>query len=213
MQVLKRIGLLGGTFDPVHYGHLRTALEIKNALKLDELRLIPCAEPVHRAATIASAEQRLLLLKMALTEFPEMQVDDSEIRRGGKSWTVDTVKDFAEQEPAASFFLLLGADAYAGFTDWHQWSIILQLANLIVMRRPGYQINRKSASGKLLEQHEVKSISDLADLKAGGILIYDVMPSAISSSEIRQRLREQKPVDHFLPPAVLKGIKDFSLYQ
>lgn len=132
------IGVLGGTFDPVHFGHLRPALEVRQALGLEELRLIPLRQAVHRSQPQASPEQRLAMLRLAVQGAEGLRIDDRELRRVGESYTYDTLVDLrAESGPAVGLCLLVGADAFRGFLSWHRPDDILSLAHLIVMRRPG----------------------------------------------------------------------------
>ena len=132
------IGVLGGTFDPVHFGHLRPALEVRQALGLEELRLIPLRQAVHRSQPQASPEQRLAMLRLAVRGAEGLRIDDRELRRVGESYTYDTLVDLRiELGPAVGLCLLVGADAFRGFLSWHRPDDILALAHLIVMRRPG----------------------------------------------------------------------------
>ena len=132
------IGVLGGTFDPVHFGHLRPALEVRQALGLEELRLIPLRQAVHRSQPQASPEHRLAMLRLAVQGAEGLRIDDRELRRVGESYTYDTLVDLRiELGPAVGLCLLVGADAFRGFLSWHRPDDILALAHLIVMRRPG----------------------------------------------------------------------------
>ena len=115
------IGILGGTFDPIHFGHLRTALELHQALDLKEVRLIPCYQPVHRKSPIATPEQRLAMVKRAIEFEPALQVDDCEIRRKGPSYTIDTLTFLHEQFPNTPLCLIMGIDAITKFPSWHRW--------------------------------------------------------------------------------------------
>jgi nicotinate-nucleotide adenylyltransferase len=150
--VRKLIGILGGTFDPVHYGHLKPAQEIFQRLRLDELRIVPCYRPVHRDPPIASPEQRLHMLQLALREFPRFTLDERELRRGGDSYTVDTLDELRQEFPQAVLCLLLGLDALEGFKEWRRWRQILKLAHLLICARPGYGLKPGSERGKLLRQ-------------------------------------------------------------
>lgn len=131
------IGILGGTFDPVHYGHLRTALDVQEALGLNEIRLIPLRDPPHRSAPLAPASQRLALLRAAIKDNPGFAVDSRELERSGKSYSVDTLHSLKQEQPERVLCLLLGSDAFDGFPEWHEPERILQLAHLVVMQRPG----------------------------------------------------------------------------
>ena len=135
----RRIGLLGGTFNPVHNGHLRSAVEVRERLALDELRLVPSARPPHRAAPEVTAEQRLAMVQLALAGSDELQVDARELQRSSPSWTVDTLASLrAELGPQAVVFFILGWDAFCGLPGWHRWQELLELAHLVVLQRPDF---------------------------------------------------------------------------
>lgn len=204
------IGVLGGTFDPVHYGHLKTGRCVFEQAGLDELRLIPCYEPVHRAPTVANAQQRLTMLQLALEEFPGFVVDDRELRRGGPSYTVDTLEDLRREFPEAVLCLLIGMDALSGFTTWRRWPDILGLAHLLVMARPGYTVSGEVAG--LCEKHCLQNAEELRPRKHGGILFVMTPEEDISSTTIRTRLQQGLDVRGLLPEAVERRIREQSLY-
>ena len=130
------IGVLGGTFDPIHYGHLRPANDVAQVLKLTELRLVVAAQSPHRDPPVASAAQRLQMAVAACAEFPRFHVDDREIKRGGLSYTVPTLSSLREEIGDEPMCLLLGSDAFAALMTWHEWQRLPTLAHLVVMRRP-----------------------------------------------------------------------------
>jgi len=131
---VRAIGIFGGTFDPVHFGHLRAAVEAREKLGLDDFRLLPAGEPPHRGKTSASAVQRLDMLRLAIAGCPGLQVDDREIRRAGSSFMVDTLEDLRRESPASPLLLLIGQDAANGLDRWHRWPALFDLAHLVVMR-------------------------------------------------------------------------------
>jgi nicotinate-nucleotide adenylyltransferase len=200
--VQKLIGILGGTFDPVHYGHLKPAHEIFRRLRLDELRVVPCCNPVHRDPPVAGAEQRLRMLQLALQEFPQFSVDDRELRRRGDSYTVDTLDELRSEFPQATLCLLMGLDALEGFKKWRRWRQILKLAHLLISARPGYGMEPGSERGKLIAEFGLSSELGLRDRQAGGILLVATAQYDVSSTLIRQRLRERQSVTGLLPPLV-----------
>lgn len=207
------IGILGGTFDPVHYGHLKPAQEIFRRLRLDELRVIPCFRPVHRPPPVAAPQQRLHMLRLTLAEFPEFTVDDRELRRGGDSYTVDTLGELRQEFPQATLCLLLGMDALEGFKQWHRWRQILKLAHLLVCARPGYKVEPGSERGKLLREFGMPSEAGLLDRRAGGILTVATAQYDISSTQIRQRLRERQSAAGLLPAAVGEWLNENRIYE
>jgi nicotinate-nucleotide adenylyltransferase len=210
--VRRLIGILGGSFDPVHYGHLKPAVEIQRRLALDELRVVPCYRPVHRAATVASAEQRVQMLRLAIQEFPQCSLDEREIRRGGDSYTFDTLSELRREFPEGILCLLLGMDALQGFTQWHRWRQILEMAHLIVSARPGYESTSGSVAAQLLERHGLQTDDELRRRPAGGIRLLSVQQYDISSTLVRDRLRNGQSVTGLLPPALEKWLVSNPIY-
>ncbi|NJD05287.1 MAG: nicotinate-nucleotide adenylyltransferase [Methylococcaceae bacterium] len=209
------IGIYGGTFDPVHYGHLRTALEVREKLGLDQVRLIPCREPPHRPAPAASAEQRLHLLQLALRGGdPRLVADDRELARPGPSYMVDTLASLREEFPAASLNLIVGADAFRGLERWHRWEALFDLAHVLVMERPGE--NLLATPDHLPDWVRKRRTADWGRLRqspAGAIGFVEVTQLAISASEIRQSLATGSDPRYLLPDAVLEHIRSAGLYR
>src|SRR6185369_8670972 len=129
-NLMHPIGIFGGTFDPIHYGHLRTAFELIQALRLSEVRFMPAGDPPHRDATIASPELRLQMVKAAIGQQPGFNVDDREMRRAGPSYSVDTLAELRAELPDRSLCLIVGMDAFLGLPTWHQWQNILTFSHL-----------------------------------------------------------------------------------
>lgn len=198
------IGLFGGTFDPVHFGHLRVALDVVQHLRLEELRLLPLAGAVHRRQPTASATQRMAMLEAAIREEPCLIADDRELRRGGPSYTVDTLQSFREELGAeVSICLLVGADAFEGLPDWHRPLDILELAHLVVMQRPGAATARDPW---LRDQVRQRRIADPAALRAqagGHIYFQTVTQLDISATRIRRLIAQGMSPRYLLPDAVL----------
>ncbi len=207
------IGIFGGTFDPVHYGHLRAALEALESLKLRDFRLLPAGTPPHRANTFASAEHRLAMLNLALSRYPELQVDDREVRRVGSSFMVDTLKEIRAEEGEAPILLMIGQDAANVLDQWHEWEALFDLAHLVIMRRPE---SKHIYSGALFEQVQPRLVSDpeqLRDSPAGLILPLEVTQLAISSTEIRRQIQAGLSPRFLLPDPVIDYILEKGLYQ
>lgn len=205
------MGLLGGTFDPVHYGHLYLARELKEKLKLHELRLIPCAKPVHRKPPWASAEHRLIMLKRALTLFPELQLDDSEIRRGGQSYTFDTLTAFRQSYPDVVLNLIIGCDAFQSFTGWYRWEAILNLCHIVVVSRPGFKLPECGSEYQLMRNRQI-NMQALDQQAHGGILFETLSEYPISSTAIRQRIKAKESIKNLTPAAVIEYINQQGLY-
>ena len=208
------LGILGGTFDPVHFGHLRPALDVAEMLKLKEVRLIPCGQPPHRQQPVASALQRLSMLRAAAENQPLFKVDDRELRREGPSYMVDTLVTLKEDFPDQSLCLILGWDAFVELESWHRWLKIFELANIVVTHRPGWsmeQINSKSELGKQVKQRLVDK-EKLAKHTAGKITFLPVTQLDISATQIRQQLQQGQSVSCLLPEKVEQLIINQNIY-
>jgi nicotinate-nucleotide adenylyltransferase len=206
------IGLFGGTFDPVHFGHLRAALEACERLGLPRLRLLPAGDPPHRSDTVASATQRLAMLELAIASCPRLQVDDRELRRAGPSYMVDTLTAVRAEAGAAPVLLLIGQDAANALDSWHRWRDLFGLAHLVVLRRPDAHFR---CAGELLQQIERRRVAEAGDLlqaPAGKILPLEVTQLDISSTLIRRLLAEGKSPQFLVPDSVLEYIRQQRLY-
>ncbi|MDO8828158.1 nicotinate-nucleotide adenylyltransferase [Methylophaga sp.] len=205
------IGILGGTFDPVHFGHLRSALEVCLQLNLDHVRLIPCAVPPHRQATMASAEVRRLMLELAVKSVPQLMVDDRELQREGPSFTVDTLLSLRQEFKDNPLFLILGTDAFKGLASWSRWQQILSLAHIVVVQRPDETLELQEELQDWYQQH----LAQIADrhLAAGKIWPLTVTSLAISATQIRQDLLAANPVNFLLPDSVIAVIEQLGLYR
>jgi nicotinate-nucleotide adenylyltransferase len=207
------IGLLGGTFDPIHYGHLRPAYEVYQRLGLASLRLVPAASPPHRGAPVASAEQRLRMVELAVTEFPGLTVDDREIRRGGISYTVPTLESLRAEIGAEPVCLLVGSDAFANLSTWHRWERLFTLAHVVVMERPGSPLAAARVLPWALERLS-QDVRDIADRPAGRVLFVPVTPVDVSATRLRAAIaRGEAPSSDALPVAVWAYIKSRNLYR
>lgn len=209
----RRIGLLGGTFDPVHNGHLRSALEVREWLGLDELRLVPSARPPHRAIPGADAEQRLDMVRLAVRGDTGLQVDDRELLRERPSYTVETLELVrAESGTDAALFFVLGWDAFCALPSWHRWPELLDLCSLVVLQRPDYDLEVPEVLKDLMA---ARSVTDPAEARAthGEIIPLVQTPLAISATHIRSLLAERRSPRFLLPDAVLDYIETKGLYQ
>ena len=213
------IAVLGGTFDPVHYGHLRFADDVRRALDLPEVRLVPVGDPPHRAGPIANAADRLAMLRLALDEFPGIVVDQRELRRAGKSFTVLTLEELRREYPDRPLLLLLGADAFRGLPSWHRWREIFDLAHLVVVERPGVDL-AAGLPAPLVPYWRDRLTGNSEDLRAqpaGAIYVQAIAPHAMSATAIRDALANTHARDTglhgLLPPAVLAYIDLHHLYR
>jgi nicotinate-nucleotide adenylyltransferase len=213
------LGILGGTFDPIHNGHLELARELIDALPLSAVRLVPAGDPPHRAAPVASAADRLAMAELAIAGHAGLEVDSREIARAGPSYTVLTLGELRDETPARPLALILGADAFLGLPAWHRWRELFDLAHVVVVARPGVEFDLDHAPA-LLSEWERRYVRDphaLLATRAGAILVQPVTPHDISASSIREELARGaagvEAVRGLLPPAVLAYIERNQLYR
>lgn len=204
------IGILGGTFDPVHKGHLQIALDARRLLDLDEVRLVPLAHAVHREQPETPAALRLEMLEATVREHPSLRVDDRELRREGPSYTVDTLRSLHADLPDRSLCLLLGEDAFAGFHTWRRPDEILTLANIAILQRPGHQLSAGTAAQRWLHRHRVDRLDPV---RTGQIVTCPVTQLDIASSDIRTRVAAGRDIDDQVTPAVAGLIARYALYR
>lgn len=206
------ICILGGTFDPVHFGHLRPALEVQQALGIRQVRLLPCRVPPHRESPGLSAEHRLELLQQVVEREPALVVDDRELRREGPSYMVDTLRSLREENGDQPLCLALGMDAFLGLKSWHRWQELRQLCHLVVMQRPGSQWPLRGSLAEWLEQARVTDAGLLRHKSAGSVLAVTVTQLSISSTRIRQLIAAGDSPRYLLPETVLDRIKQENWY-
>ncbi len=207
------IGIFGGTFDPVHFGHLRPALELQEALDLEEVRFIPSAVPPHRETPAVGAPVRLELLDLAIAGQAGFRVDDRELHRAGRSYTVDTLVSLrGELGDARSLCLLLGMDAFLGLPEWHRWQELLDLAHLVVAHRPGWNAPTSGPLGGLVRACRVQDCRALAARPQGHVYLQGVTPLDISATRIRSLLAAGRSVRYLLPDRVWERLERDGLY-
>lgn len=194
-----RIGVFGGTFDPVHCGHLRALFELTEALSLDEVRVVPCGVPAHRAAPHAPASARLAMLDAALTDLPRCRVDRRELERAGPSYTVDTLASMRNEWPDAALWLLVGHDAFCTLPQWHRWRTLFKLANVGVARRPG---TRLEVGGALAAEIARRAATDLGAALSGCIAQFETSQLEISSSHLRRLAAAGRSLRWLVPDPV-----------
>jgi nicotinate-nucleotide adenylyltransferase len=195
-----RLGVLGGTFDPVHLGHVAMAEAAADCAGLDMVLLIPASVPPHRAAALAAAEERLEMCRLAVIGHSRLQVSDLELRRSGPSYTVDTLEQLTREHPDDDLHLLLGWDAAREIGAWHSPGEVMRLARLVIVSRPGY------------------APPSAAALKASGIeparaLLCDTATPDVESTDVRRLIERGAPVTGLVGPAVQAYIRDHGLYR
>lgn len=209
---MKPIGVFGGTFDPIHYGHLRSAFEMLQALRFDEVRFMPCGDPPHRGVTYANAEQRLELVQLAIEGQSGFVADDRELRREGPSYTIDTLVSLREEFPDRSLGLIVGMDAFLGLTDWHRWDEILDVAHIVVAHRPGWRAPDIGALGELITEFGTHRVDDLHGVAHGRIHIHAVTQLEIASTEIRDLIAAGRDPRFLMPDQVRNAIAEKKIY-
>jgi len=210
--MVKKIGIFGGTFDPIHVGHLKVAQEFAEALKLERVLLMVAAVPPHREPPLASAQDRLHMVRLAVKGFPALEASDRELLRDGPSFTLDTVKEFREIAGGAMVWMALGGDAYDLIGTWHQPEEVLAQTHVVVLTRPGYTVDLMSPlprdiSARYTLQNSIYVRSTGATLRA-----LQVSPLDISSSMIREAVREGRSIHGLVTDEVLQYIAEKELY-
>lgn len=217
---MRLVGILGGAFDPIHFGHLRMAEELGEALEMVEVRFIPTASPPHRPQLSATAEQRVAMLHLALAGNSKFHLDDREIRRylehGTPSYTIDTLLSLHEESDGqTAFCLILGSDAFLGLSGWHRWDELLNHCHIVVAHRPNagltFDALPTSMQGVWNACHTA-SINDLKNKPNGHILVRPITALDISATRIREDLKSGKSVRYLLPDTVIDYIKTQQLY-
>ncbi len=206
------LGLFGGTFDPIHFGHLRTAFELQQALKLGELRFLPTGNPPHRDSTQADAAQRLAMVRAAVADQPGFTVDDREVRRTGPSYSVDTLTELRAEFPQRSICLLLGMDAFLGLPTWHRWTEIFDLAHVVVAHRPGWKAPTQGPLGEAMVDRGTGGVRDLHASRAGRIYVHAVTQLEISSTELRQLIASGGDPRYLVPDSVRAVLGELGCY-
>jgi len=203
------IGVYGGTFDPVHYGHLRTALEVKEEFGLEAVHLLPCGQPPHRSQPIAPAAMRAEMLRLGIGARPGLLVDTRELARPGPSYMIDTLQALNGDFPSKTLLLFIGTDAFHHFDRWHRWQQLLDYAHLVVMTRPGFHRQPVAA---FFQARLADGLQDLAQTKAGKLHFHPVTQLDISATAIRALFAKRRDPGFLLPDAVIDFIYRHKLY-
>lgn len=206
------IGILGGTFDPVHNGHLRLALEVCQSLKLNEVRLIPSHTPPHRRKPVASQKQRLTMLKLAITGVTGLTVDERELTRGKTSYTVDTLKSVRAEIGSTPLYLILGMDAFQSLYTWRQWTTLTDYTHIIIANRPGSSGEFKHKEVRKFYLSRVCQNRSALRRASGRIMKISIPLLDISATRIRRLCSQDRDLHYLLPDRVISYIKRESLY-
>jgi len=212
------IGILGGTFDPIHLGHTQSAQAVANELGLTKILLIPAHIPPHKISEKlvphASAKQRAAMVEIACQESTLFSCDQRELKRSGHSYTVDTLKELKQQSPNQPLYFIIGMDSLLTFTQWYQYQEILSLCHLVVNTRPNYSLERLNETTKtLLNNYQTTDITQLSLFESGKIFFVNKCFFDISSTHIRQRLAQNQRCTDQLLPAISEFIHKNKLYR
>ncbi|HCD4227528.1 TPA: nicotinate-nucleotide adenylyltransferase [Corynebacterium striatum] len=193
----ERIGIMGGTFDPIHNGHLVAASEVAYRFQLDQVVFVPTGQPWQKAGRdVTAAEHRYLMTMVATASNPRFTVSRVDIDRKGPTYTIDTLRDLRELFPDAELYFITGADSLASIMSWRDWEVMLEMANFVGVTRPGYELSK-----------------DMLPLESQtGIELIEIPAMAISSTDCRERAREGEPVWYLVPDGVVQYIAKNNLY-
>ena len=216
MSLLSPVALLGGTFDPVHHGHIGLAEDARRARALSEVRLVPAGDPPHRDGPSASGRDRVAMLRLAVANHRGLVVDPREVERPGKSYTVLTLEELRQEAPSRPLLLLVGADAFMGLPTWHRWHELATLAHVVVAARPGVHLQPTGELAAVWKARLIDKPDLLFSSPAGSIYQQAISPQPISATEIRAQLARgaagREAVRQMLAPAVLRYIDQHHLY-
>jgi len=214
---MRRIGLFGGTFNPIHLGHLRVAEEAREALNLAQVVFIPAADPPHKEREgIAPFADRLAMVRLAVAEHPGFAVSDCEAERDAPSYSLYTIRRFREEAGGESdIFFIIGADAFAEITTWHRWEEVLAETTFVLMTRPGHEVKNPADALPAAQAVRYRDCGEGRFVRdgGGGVIFLPVSRLEISASDLRRRVREGRSAHFLTPPAVLRYLAEHRLYQ
>ncbi len=209
----RAIGILGGTFDPIHLGHLQPALEAMQTLQLASLRLMPNHIPPHRPQPVATSNQRLAMTLLAAAELPDVTVDGRELRRLTPSYTIDTLIELRSELPDTPLCFLMGMDSLLGLPNWHRWQELTEYAHLVVAVRPGWQPELSCELAEFVATHQTSSPLAVHQQLAGHLVWLQNQPLALSATELRTRLAQGDSLDGLVPQKVADYIRQQGIYR
>jgi nicotinate-nucleotide adenylyltransferase len=206
-------GIFGGTFDPVHIGHLRTALELREFLKLDRMLLVPCGDPPHRQAPMTPGAQRLAMVELAIQGEPGLIADGRELRRKGFSYSIDTLLELrAELGNDEPLCFCMGMDSLNAFDSWHRWREFLDICHIVVVARPGWRLPEQGEVAKWISSHRVVDAADLLARPAGYFFVEEMTLLPVAATELRAKLKTGDSIRYLTPNAVIDYIHSHRLY-
>ncbi|CAM3018185.1 nicotinate-nucleotide adenylyltransferase NadD [Legionella steigerwaltii] len=208
------IAILGGTFDPIHNGHLQTSIAIQTHFKFDSFVFLPCKTPTIKLPTLANTVQRVEMIKLAIKNIPDFKLDLREVERDTPSYMVETLKSFRMEYPNSSIALIIGYDAFISLPLWYEWEKIITLANLLVINRSEFTSHPiPEIMSNFLEKYSIKNKIELLNNQAGCVFLFDAGNYKISSTSVREEIKKGADVSNMLPYTVYEYIKSQGLYQ
>jgi len=212
-MVTPAVGIMGGTFDPVHFGHLRSALDIAQDLNLANVYLMPNSVPPHKKQPSANNVQRLKMLRLATADCPNIEIDTRELNTEGKSYSVLALQALRQELPDTPLCFLMGMDSLLSLPKWHRWQELLSLCHIVVSQRPGWPLPQTGEIAELVAKHRCHHSDQLQQQLYGHIMIHEAYPLAISSSQIKQLIGANKSPQYLLPQDVISYINQQQLYR
>ena len=207
---MRHIGLFGGTFNPVHTGHLLAADAVREQLGLDVIRFLPAAYSPFKVRPELSDRHRVAMLEHAVADYPEFKIDTRELHMQGPSYTINTLKSINRDSPRNRLYLLIGMDAWKGFEHWHKWQEIIEICHLAITTRPGYSPENLS---NFWQAKQVTDADEIKSSRAGKLIFVSVPRSEAASSEIRKYIKKSQSTKSFLPDSVAQYIEEHQLYR
>lgn len=210
---MSRVGVFGGTFDPIHFGHLRPSLELRDVLGLDEVLFVPSRVPPHRIQPRTPPEVRAQMVECAIAGVPGFTLDRRELERAGPSFTADTLVELHRERPADQLLLLLGMDAFLGFGGWHRPRLVLERAHLVVTHRPGWKMDDAAGRDGLMRGRICERPEALASEAAGKVLFVEVTQLEISATAVRVSAAANADIRYLVPEVVREFIEETGCYR
>ncbi|WP_082942802.1 nicotinate-nucleotide adenylyltransferase [Mycobacterium sp. 852002-40037_SCH5390672] len=198
---LRRLGVMGGTFDPIHYGHLVAASEVADLFDLDQVVFVPSGQPWQKDRHVSAAEDRYLMTVIATASNPRFTVSRVDIDRAGPTYTKDTLRDLRALNPDSELYFITGADALASILSWQGWETVFELARFIGVSRPGYELRREHVTGVL------------GELPEDALTLVEIPALAISSTDCRRRAAQRRPLWYLMPDGVVQYVSKRRLYR
>ncbi len=209
---MKPLGIFGGMFDPVHFGHLRAAFEIHEALGLERVHFVPASDPPHRGRPVADGRLRLAMLRAGIADMPWFEADGRELERSGLSYTVLTLEEIRHEQGSRALVLIMGLDAFLGLTSWHRWQELLELAHLAVVPRPGGLLPAAGTLAELLDSRGATAPEAFSASPAGRIYVHEGAQLDVSSSGLRATLEAGRDPRYLMPESVRRMILETGAY-